>query len=584
MISPSPKKRMIFFIISDIILSFFSLFMSYQLRFSFDVEDQYYIHFVLIFVVLTTLKIAFLGYFKIYKVVWRFFSLVEAKKLVYAHLLAYFSFFIIFVIFQSKFIPFPRSILIIDFFLSLIFIGTLRLLKRLILETNYNNLYKNTLIVGASSFAQTLIKDYKNYSVVAVVDDLSMVVGSYFSNIKVKSINDIEDILEQNSIESVIIAKDLGRSELNKLYKIFRKSNINDVKLVSLSSSDKKLKDLSVEDLLARKPKDLDKTAIENFIKNKTVLITGAGGSIGSELSRQCVRFGAKTLLLLDHSEYNLYKIEQELSSEDIVPVLQSVANKKILEKTFKKYDIDIVFHAAAYKHVPLVEENVEEAILNNIIGTKNCMDLAVKYGVKKFVMISTDKAVRPTNVMGTTKRVCELYGQNLDTKDTEIVSVRFGNVLGSSGSVIPKFQKQIEKGENITVTHPDITRYFMLIPEACQLVLQAGSIGRGGELFILDMGEPVKIVDLAKKMIELSGRDDIEIEFTGLRKGEKLYEELLINEADAKTKYDSIMIAKPTKYDLELLKRQIEELLKTDDKISVLRQIVPEFKHNSLK
>ncbi len=340
------------------------------------------------------------------------------------------------------------------------------------------------------------------------------------------------------------------------------------------------LKDISIEDLLARDPKDLDKKVIKNFIKDKKILITGAGGSIGSELSRQCLRYGAKELYLLDHSEFNLYNICDELGSSKIKPLLQTVLNKEALEKSVSLYRPDIIIHAAAYKHVPLVEENIQEAILNNVIGTKNCIDTAIKYRVKKFVLISTDKAVRPTNVMGATKRVCELYAQNSNSSYTEIVAVRFGNVLGSSGSVIPKFKKQIENGGPITVTHPEITRYFMLIPEACELVLQASAIAKGGEIFILDMGEPVKIVDLAKKMCELSGKKDIKIEFIGLRPGEKLYEELLIDEADKKSIYDSILIAGKTSYDIDKLNHDIEELLKSEDQISKLKEIVPEFNH----
>jgi FlaA1/EpsC-like NDP-sugar epimerase len=243
------------------------------------------------------------------------------------------------------------------------------------------------------------------------------------------------------------------------------------------------------------------------------------------------------------------------------------------------------VLHAAAYKHVPLCEANVKEAILNNIFGTKNVIDLSIKYGVDRFVLVSTDKAVRPTNVMGTTKRICEIYANLVPSKETDIVAVRFGNVLGSSGSVIPKFKAQIERGEDLTVTHPDITRYFMLIPEACQLVLQAGSIAKGGELFILDMGEPVKIVDLAKKMIELSGRDDIGIKFVGLRAGEKLYEELLISNSDLKTKYSSILVSyNPPSIDFETLNRYLSILKETTDieiLLKTLKKIVPEFNHN---
>ncbi|MEA2018097.1 MAG: UDP-N-acetylglucosamine 4,6-dehydratase (configuration-retaining), partial [Campylobacterota bacterium] len=240
----------------------------------------------------------------------------------------------------------------------------------------------------------------------------------------------------------------------------------------------------------------------------------------------------------------------------------------------------DIVLHAAAYKHVPLVESNISTAIVNNIIGTKNVVDISIKYKVDKLVLISTDKAVRPTNVMGTTKRICELYAQNSNGNGTDIVAVRFGNVLGSSGSVIPKFKSQIQNNQNITVTHPDITRYFMLIPEACELVLQAGAIGTGGEIFILDMGEPIKIVDLAQKMIELSGKSNISIEFSGLRPGEKLYEELLIDDSDCTTDYKSITVAKPTIYDIDKLNKDIEELIKSDNKLKKLKKIVPEFNH----
>jgi FlaA1/EpsC-like NDP-sugar epimerase len=257
-----------------------------------------------------------------------------------------------------------------------------------------------------------------------------------------------------------------------------------------------------------------------------------------------------------------------------------SVLDKERLESTFSEYKPDIVIHAAAYKHVPLCEENISMAIENNILGTKNCVDMSIKYEVRKFVLISTDKAVRPTNVMGTTKRICELYTQNVHSNSTEIVAVRFGNVLGSSGSVIPKFKSQISRGENLTVTHPDITRFFMLIPEACELVLQAGAIGSGGEIFILDMGEAIKIVDLAHKMIALSGDNSIQIEFTGLRTGEKLYEELLIDESDTETDYESITVAKATKYDITKLNKDLEKLLTCRDTLSQLKVIVPEFNH----
>jgi len=343
------------------------------------------------------------------------------------------------------------------------------------------------------------------------------------------------------------------------------------------------LKDISVEELLARYPKDLDKEKISSFIKEKTILITGAGGSIGSELVRKCIEFKAKKLILLDNSEYNLYQIEQEVKDKiEIVLLMQSVVDREALDKSFREYQPQIVMHAAAYKHVPMVEKNQEEGIRNNIIGTKNCIDLSIKYEAEKFIFISTDKAVRPTSVMGATKRIGELYAQNCQAGKTEIVAVRFGNVLGSSGSVIPKFKAQIQKGEDLTVTHPDMTRYFMLIPEACELVLQAGAIGKGGEIFILDMGEPIKIIDLANKMINLSGRDDIKVKITGIRTGEKLYEELLLDENDMHTQYDSITVGSMTKYDIETLNEDIQELIVTQNKLKQLQYIVPEFKHFS--
>ena len=352
-------------------------------------------------------------------------------------------------------------------------------------------------------------------------------------------------------------------------------------KILDVNFLSQGLKEMTVEDLLARNPKDLDRDLISQFIYNKTVMVSGAGGSIGSEIVRQCLKYQAKKIILIDHSEYNLYQILEELQSDILVPVMQSILNVTLLEKVFKLHQPTIFIHAAAYKHVPLVEANIHEGILNNILGTKNCIDLAIQYEVEKFILISTDKAVRPTNVMGVTKRVCELYAQNVKAKKTHIVAVRFGNVLGSSGSVIPKFREQIARGGPVTVTHPEMVRYFMLICEACELVLQSGAIGKRGELFILDMGKPIKIVDLARKMIELSGKQPIDIIFTGLRAGEKLYEELLIDESDKKTEYESIMVAHKTFYEIDILERDIKELFTCKNQLLKLKEMVPEFQHN---
>ena len=448
---------------------------------------------------------------------------------------------------------------------------------------------KSVVIYGAGRAGIKLESEFANseYKIKYFIDDDKVLQNRSIDSIKVISKETLKGIIGIEKLDLLVIAiPSASKNRINDIYDklggYFKEIQI----LPSLDDilSDKdlstQLKDISVEDLLARHPQDLDKVKIRQFIKDKTILVTGAGGSIGSEICRQCEKFGAKRLILLDHSEYNLYSITEELRIVPTVSVMQNVVDKDFLEQTFKVHMPEIVIHAAAYKHVPLVEANIHEGVLNNIIGTKNVIDLSIKYGVKKFVMISTDKAVRPTNVMGTTKRICELYAQNSNGNGTDIVAVRFGNVLGSSGSVIPKFKSQIENGQNITVTHPDITRYFMLIPEACELVLQAGAIGTGGEIFILDMGEPIKIVDLAKKMIELSGKSDIEIEFTGLRPGEKLYEELLIDDSDTKTDYDSITVAKPTKYDIDELNKDIEELLACEDKLKKLKEIVPEFNH----
>ena len=451
-----------------------------------------------------------------------------------------------------------------------------------------NKKTKSLVIYGAGKAGLQLQREFlsSEYKLICFIDDDEILHHRSIDGISIFS-REKYSLNYKNRFDLMIIAMPSASQEQIKSIYESMQDKFEKIKILpSMQNILKKelfvkqLKDIGVEDLLARYPKDLDKNAIQNFIKDKIVLITGAGGSIGSEISRQCKAYGAKQLILLDHSEFNLYLILEELQDENIIPIMQSVKDIDILESTFSKYRPQIVIHAAAYKHVPLVEHNILEGITNNIIGTKNTIDLSIKYKVEKFVLISTDKAVRPTNVMGTTKRVCELYAQNVDSKNTEIVAVRFGNVLGSSGSVIPKFKAQIEAGKNITVTHPEITRYFMLIPEACELVLQAASIGKGGEIFILDMGEPIKIVDLAKKMIELSGRSEIGIEFCGLRCGEKLYEELLIDDSDKKTQYESITVASPTFFDIEELNKKIEELLVYEDKISKLKEIVPEFDH----
>lgn len=483
----------------------------------------------------------------------------------------------------------PFNLLFIDLIFYIFSINILVYVYKYYHTIGKNKKNKTLVIYGAGKAGLQLQREFLNsdFRLVCFIDDADILQYRSIDGISIYSREKYCNTFGDEKFDKMVIAMPSASKEQIKIIYENMQKYFHTIKILPTIQNilkkeefSKQLKDISVEDLLARHPKDLDKQKIEKFIKNKVVLITGAGGSIGSEISRQCANFGAKELILLDHSEFNLYSIAEELSSFKPKLVMQSVANIDVLNKTFEKYKPQIVIHAAAYKHVPLVEANISEAIVNNVIGTKNIIDCAIKNSVEKFVLISTDKAVRPTNVMGTTKRICELYAQNVDSKNTEIVAVRFGNVLGSSGSVIPKFKSQIEAGGPITVTHPDITRYFMLIPEACELVLQAASIGKGGEIFILDMGEPIKIVDLAKKMIELSGKNEIKVEFCGLRPGEKLYEELLINDSDMKTEYDSITVAGKTIYDISKLDSDIFELLDSIDKISKLKQIVPEFEH----
>ena len=357
------------------------------------------------------------------------------------------------------------------------------------------------------------------------------------------------------------------------------------------------IRQAQIEDLLGRDPIHINMQRIGMQLEGKRVLITGAAGSIGSEIMRQVAVFNPYQLILVDQAETPLNDIRLELrakwSNLEAPTLVADISNQRRMEEIFRDYQPEYVFHAAAYKHVPMMEDNVSEAIQNNVLGTKVLADLSVKYGVRRFVMVSTDKAVNPSNVMGCSKRICEIYVQALAKKikgdvkaGTQFVTTRFGNVLGSNGSVIPLFRQQIERGGPITVTHPDIIRYFMTIPEACQLVLEAGSMGRGGEIFIFDMGKPVKIVDLAKKMIRLSGRTDIKIVFTGLRHGEKLYEELLATKENTKpTSHDKIMIANVREYDFEEVSHEIDALIQSSYEfnpmatVARMKDLVPEFR-----
>jgi len=575
----SPLKRKLFFILFDMFIILISTYIAFLLRFDFKIPDTYNHSIYITVGVLLLVRIFLFYYFRIYSISWRHFGFKDTTRLVYVTIFstvvlvctAYIGHFFNFII--------PRSVIPIEFFISLFLLLALRISKRFYLESFKMDVKgKDTVILAGLDKANRILRTINHkdsgYYPVAIIND-------GYQNIKVNSIEvySLDKFLSMDIQAEIAIVDE--SMDLTSLHERLSDIGIKSIKIAAdYGDYGASIKDVSVENLLARHPKDLDTQKIATFIKDRVVLVSGAGGSIGSEICRQCEQFGAKKLILLDSSEYNLYAIEEEIKGIETVPVMQSVVNKSDLSATFALHKPDIVIHAAAYKHVPLVEANISEAIRNNILGTKNIIDTSIEHNVEKFVMISTDKAVRPTNVMGTTKRICELYAQNSNGQGTDIVAVRFGNVLGSSGSVIPKFKAQITAGKNITVTHPDITRYFMLIPEACELVLQAGAIGSGGEIFILDMGEPIKIVDLAQKMIDLSAKKDIKIIFSGLRPGEKLYEELLIDDSDTSTEYESITVAKPTPYDLKKLNDDIKELLTCDNQLQILKEIVPEFNH----
>lgn len=452
--------------------------------------------------------------------------------------------------------------LIVCWLLLVISIGGVRLSMRVFREffadSSVMENAKPTLIVGAGAAGTLLVRQMLMHPAmrmdpIAFVDDDPEKLRKDIYGVRILgAIKDIERIVDTMGITKVVIAMpSLPIKKLNEVYDVARKTgaecvilpNIDDVMSGNLHVQ--QLRNVEIEDLLGREPVHLDQTMIEKQLRGKKILVTGAGGSIGSEICRQVAKFKPKEIVILGHGENSIYQLNMELVGKysqhfTITPVIADVQDRKRIFEVMDKYKPDVVYHAAAHKHVPLMELNPREAVKNNILGTRNVAEAASHARVKAFVMVSTDKAVNPPNIMGATKRLCEMIVQDMATRSeyTKFVAVRFGNVLGSRGSVIPLFKKQIAEGGPITVTHPDIVRYFMTIPEAAQLVIQAGSLARGGEIFVLDMGQPVKIVDLAKNLIRLSGFDegDIEIKFTGLRPGEKMYEELL-NEGEVNPK-----------------------------------------------
>ena len=453
------------------------------------------------------------------------------------------------------------------------------------------------LIIGGGYSANDIIKTLKStlkgkYDIVGIIDDNEKRMGYSVSGVKIIGTrNDIERICEENKIDSIFFTiVNIDQENKKEILEICNRTKAK-VKvlpglreLISEENLYSSLRDVEIEDLLGRDPVELDNNNIKSLIKDKVVLVTGGGGSIGEELCRQIMLHNPKQLLMLDIYENSLYDIEQELKrkypTEDIKAIIANIRDEERIFELFEEFSPEIVFHAAAHKHVPLMENNPTEAIKNNIFGTYNLVNACDKYNAKRFILISTDKAVNPTNVMGATKRVCEMIIQAKDKEsNTEYVAVRFGNVLGSNGSVIPLFKKQIAAGGPVTVTHKEITRFFMTIPEAVALVLQSITYAKGGEIFVLDMGEPVKIYDLAKSLIELSGLTlgkDIDIKITGLRPGEKLYEELLMNEENLEeTEHDKIFITEPMDFSMEDIEVKLDAFREIIDNEITDKQII---------
>lgn len=483
-----------------------------------------------------------------------------------------------------------------------------RMLRRIIISSQLDQKghQQRVLIYGAGSAGTLVLNEYKRNlhlgkKVIGFLDDDSEKFGTVIGATPVLGERkDLETIINDHQIDEVIIAiAHLDYSILNEVSVKAKRLNVavktmpGLFELIDGKFNVGMIRDVSVEELLARDSIQLDYEGISDYLEHQVVMVTGGGGSIGSELCRQIVKFNPKQLIILDIYENNAYDLQNELIRQypelNLVTLIASVRDRHRLDEIYQTYQPNVVFHAAAHKHVPLMEVSPSEAIKNNVLGTLNTAELASEYKVKRFVLISTDKAVNPTNVMGATKRLCEMIIQAINVKsDTEFVAVRFGNVLGSNGSVVPLFKKQIAKGGPVTLTHKDITRYFMTIPEAAQLVLQAGGFAQGGEIFVLDMGKPVKIYDLAQNLIKLSGYEpnvDIDIEVTGLRPGEKLYEELLMDEEGlTETRHKKIFIGLPGEFELDIVKSQINELLQVATTKGIqelkdkLKEVVPTY------
>ncbi len=612
--------------ITDILLVAFSWYFAHLLRFNFDIPESAGLVFqrILPLIIITKIMVFFL--FDLYQGMWRYTSLTDLLSILKAGSIASLL-VILLTFFIHRLGGFSRSVFIIDWGLTLLLIGGARVTIRLFFwfgagdeSTRFWNgkflrsvvksdkKGKRIIVIGAGNCGEKISREIHDtprlgYRIVGFIDDDPIKSKRNIHGIPVLgNRNEIKIYAEQLDAQELIIAMpSVSSKDMREIVKLCEKTGIpfktvpSMGELINGKVTIQSIRDVSYKDLLGRAPVKLDEEQIGAYLKGKRVLITGAGGSIGSELCRQVCRFSPECLILYERAESPLYDIDLELKDNfkniKVIPKLADITDLRKLEKIFEETQPEVVFHAAAYKHVPMLEHNPWEAIGNNILGTRNVITAANNYNVKRFVLVSTDKAVRPANVMGASKRVAELMVQAQNAcgiSDTKYITVRFGNVVGSVGSVIPLFKKQIEKGGPVTVTHPDITRFFMTIPEASQLILQAGSMGNGGEIYILDMGVPIKIADMAEDLIRLSGfepYDDIDIKFVGLRPGEKLYEELITEgEGIVNTEHEKIMVLKGSVCELNILNGRLERMRRLmeeqdgDGIRTALKEVLPEY------
>jgi FlaA1/EpsC-like NDP-sugar epimerase len=578
MLAQFHNRRFYYVLTADLTIFVAALALAYLLRFDFSLTPVYRSQIVELLPFFLPGKVVIFFLCSMYQGMWRYTSLNDLLRLVQASLLSMLYYFSAALLIHGQ-QGIPRSVFLLDAMLTFLLCGGLRMGIRLVYAATHSDrllppvlsrsssirhLAKKVLIIGAGGSGEKMLREicdnpHLDYHVVGFLDDDHSKWGRSLHGFKVfGGVEKLPNIIKNGKIDEVLIATPCATgTQMRRIIEICKSCAATYRTLPEIGAiingkvSIKTLRDVKYEDLLRRPPVIMDKVEVSRYVTGKGVLVTGAGGSIGSELCRQIIRFNPAELILVDACEANLFNLQMELLHELNFPrhrcILGQVQNQALMDDVFQQYRPQILFHAAAYKHVPLIEKNPWEAVDNNVVGSLVVMQLSLKYRVERFVLVSTDKAVRPTNVMGASKRLAELILQSLQGNGTRFMAVRFGNVIGSSGSVLPLFRRQLEQGGPITVTHPDVTRYFMTIPEATQLILQAGGLGEGGEIFILEMGTPVKIAKMAEELVRLSGKmpgKDVDIVFTGLREGEKLYEELITqDEGVVSTIYEKIML-----------------------------------------